>query len=89
MQNLEEKIATKASAAVQRPKTSLPIDILEPQVADGDIVDWDGWCDAAHDIVVKLTREERGEWYQLHEGSLDEAELMAPRGALKLLKLFN
>lgn len=89
VQSLEEKVVAKASASVQRPKKELHIDVLEPQVVDGDIIDWDGWCDAAHDIVVTLTPEERGEWMQLHNGMLDDAELMAPRGALKLLKLFN
>jgi recombination protein RecT len=88
VQSLEEKLAAKASASVRPAKKELHIDILEPQ-EEGDIVDWDEWCDAAHDIVVKLTQEERGEWRELHNGYLDEAELMAPRGALKLMKLFN
>lgn len=88
VQNLEEKLAAKTTAE-PRQKKALHIDILEPQALDGDMVDWDEWCDAAHDIVVKLTQEERREWYQLHHGYLDEAELMSPRGSLKLLKLFN
>ena len=88
VQSLEEKLAAKTTAE-PRQKKALHIDILEPQALDGDMVDWDEWCDAAHDIVVKLTQEERREWYQLHHGYLDEAELMSPRGALKLLKLFN
>ena len=88
VQSLEEKLAAKASASVRPAKKELHIDILEPQ-EEGDIVDWDEWCDAAHDIVAKLTQEERGEWRELHNGYLDEAELMAPRGALKLMKLFN
>lgn len=87
VQSLEEKLAAKTTA-MPRQKKELHIDILEPQ-EEGDIVDWDEWCDAAHDIVVKLTREERGEWRELHNGYLDEAELMAPRNALKLMKLFN
>jgi len=87
VQNLEEKLAAKTTAA-PRQKKELHIDILEPQ-EEGDMVDWDGWCEAAYDIVAKLTPEERGEWQELHNGYLDEAELMAPRGALKLRKLFN
>ena len=87
VQSLEEKLAAKTTAP-PRQKKALHIDVLEPQ-EEGDIVDWDEWSDAAHDIVVKLTQEERGEWRELHNGYLDEAELMAPRGALKLMKLFN
>ena len=87
VQSLEEKLAAKTTAP-PRQKKELHIDILEPE-EEGDIVDWDGWCDAACDIVMKLTPEERGEWRDLHNGYLDEAELMAPRGALKLRKLFN
>ena len=87
VQSLEEKLAAKTTAA-PRQKKELHIDILEPQ-EEGDMVDWDGWCEAACDIVAKLTPEERGEWRDLHNGYLDEAELMAPRGALKLRKLFN
>ena len=87
VQSLEEKLAAKTTA-VPRQKKALHIDVLEPQ-EEGDMVDWDEWCNAAHDIVVKLTQEERGEWRELHNGYLDEAELMSPRGALKLLKLFN
>ncbi len=87
VQSLEEKLAAKATAA-PRQKKELHIDVLEPQ-EEGDMVDWDGWCEAACDIVTKLTPQERGEWRELHNGYLDEAELMAPRGALKLRKLFN
>ncbi len=87
VQNLEEKLVAKATAA-PRQKKELHIDILEPE-EEGDMVDWDGWCEAACDIVAKLTPEERSEWRGLHNGYLDEAELMAPRSALKLLKLFN
>ena len=87
MQSIEEKLAAKTTAA-PRPKKALHIDVLEPQ-EEGDMVDWDGWCETACDIVTKLTPEERGEWRELHNGYLDEAELMSPRGALKLLKLFN
>ena len=87
VQSLEEKLAAKTTAA-PRQKKELHIDILEPQ-EEGDMVDWDEWCEAACEIVMKLTPEERGEWRDLHNGYLDEAELMAPRGALKLRKLFN
>jgi recombination protein RecT len=87
VQSLEEKLAAKTTAA-PRQKKALHIDVLEPQ-EEGDMVDWDGWCETACDIVTKLTPEERGEWRELHNGYLDEAELMSPRGALKLLKLFN
>lgn len=87
VQNLEEKLAAKTTA-MPRQKKALHIDILEPQ-EEGDMVDWDGWCEAACDIVAKLTPEERGEWRELHNGYLDEAELLSPRGALQLLKLFN
>jgi len=87
VQNLEEKLAAKTTAA-PRQKKELHIDILEPQ-EEGDMVDWDGWCEAAYIFVAKLTPEERSEWQELHNGYLDEAELMAPRGALKLRKLFN
>ena len=87
VQSLEEKLAAKTTAA-PRQKKELHIDILEPE-EEGDIVDWDGWCDAAYIFVAKLTPEERDEWRDLHNGYLDEAELMAPRGASKLRKLFN
>ena len=87
VQSLEEKLAAKTTAA-PRQKKELHIDILEPE-EEGDMVDWDGWCEAAYIFVAKLTPEERGEWRELHNGYLDEAELMAPRGALKLRKLFN
>jgi recombinational DNA repair protein RecT len=87
VQSLEEKLAAKTTAA-PRQKKELHIDILEPQ-EEGDMVDWDEWCEAAYDIVAKLTPEERSEWRELHNGYLDEAELMAPRGASKLRKLFN
>ena len=87
VQSLEEKLAAKTTAA-PRQKKELHIDILEPQ-EEGDMVDWDGWCEAAYIFVAKLTPEERSEWQELHNGYLDEAELMAPRGALKLRKLFN
>ncbi len=86
VQNLEEKIVAKASAP--QPKPDLHIDILEPQ-EDGDMVDWDGWCDSAVHIVAELSPEERDAWRELHSGMLDEAELMAPRSALRLLKLFK
>lgn len=87
VQSLEEKLAAKTTAA-PRQKAEIHIDILEPQ-EEGDMVDWDGWCEAACEIVAKLTPEERSEWRELHNGYLDEAELMAPRGASKLRKLFN
>jgi recombination protein RecT len=87
VQSLKEKLAAQTTAP-PRQKRALHIDVLEPQ-EEGDMVDWDGWCEAACDIVAKLTPEERGEWQELHNGYLDEAELMAPRGALKLRKLFN
>ena len=48
-----------------------------------------GGIEAIDYIDAKLTPEERGEWRDLHNGYLDEAELMAPRGASKLRKLFN
>ena len=87
MQSLEEKLAAKTTA-VPRQKKELHIDILEPQ-EEGDMVDWDSWCEAAYIFVAKLTPEERDEWRDLQNGYLDEAELMAPRGASKLRKLFN
>jgi recombination protein RecT len=86
VQNLEEKIVAKASAP--QPKPELHIDILEPQ-EDGDMIDWDGWCEAACGIVAELSPQEREAWRELHNGMLDEAELMAPRSALRLLKLFK
>ena len=87
VQNLEEKIAAKAAASVA-PKQELHIDVLDPQ-EDGDMIDWDGWCVAACEIVAKLNPEEREEWRQMHTGHLEDAELMSPRGALKLMKMFN
>lgn len=87
--SLAEKIASKPPPPASSSKAKLHIDLLEPKIMDADIVDWDGWCDAAYDIVKGLTFEERGEWLQLHVGILDDAELMAPHGALKILKLFN
>lgn len=86
VQNLEEKIVAKASAP--QPQTELHIDVLEPR-EDGDMIDWDGWCETAIDIVGNLSVEERDAWRDLHGSMLDEAELMAPRNAIKLLKLFK
>ena len=87
VQSLEEKLAAKTTAA-PRQKKALHIDVLEPE-EEGDMIDWDGWCVAACEIVAKLNPEEREEWRQMHTGHLEDAELMSPRGALKLIKMFN
>lgn len=87
VQSLEEKLAAKTTAA-PRQKKALHIDVLEPE-EEGDMIDWDGWCVAACEIVAKLNPEEREEWRQMHTGHLEDAELMSPRGALKLMKMFN
>jgi recombination protein RecT len=85
VQTLEEKIVAKAKPA---PKTPLHIDILEAGDDDEGMTDWDGWAISACEIVASLSEEEREAWRVLHEGMLEEAELMAPRNATKLMKLF-
>jgi recombination protein RecT len=86
VQTLEEKIVAKAKPA---PKTPLHIDILEAGDDDEGMTDWDGWAISACEIVASLSEEEREAWRVLHEGMLEEAELMAPRSATKLMKFFK
>jgi recombinational DNA repair protein RecT len=86
VQTLEEKIVAKAKPA---PKTPLHIDILEAGDDDEGMTDWDGWAISACEIVASLSEEEREAWRVLHEGMLDEAELMAPRNTTKLMKFFK
>ena len=83
VQTLEEKIVAKAA-----PKTELHIDLLEPGEVDG-MTDWDSWANDAHEIVSSLSPNERAAWREMHSLMLEEAELVAPRNAVKLLKLFN
>lgn len=83
VQTLEEKIVSKAA-----PKQQLHIDLLEPGEEDG-MTDWDGWANEAYEIVSGLNPQERAAWREMHSAMLDEAELMAPRNTIKLLKLFN
>jgi recombination protein RecT len=86
VQTLEEKIVAKAKPA---PKTPLHIDALEPDLDEEGMADWDGWAISACEIVASLSEEEREAWRVLHEGMLDEAELMAPRNTTKLMKFFK
>jgi len=86
VQTLEEKIVAKAAPA---PKTKLHIDMLEAGEDDEGMTDWDGWAISAYEIVPSLSPEEREAWRVLHEGMLEEAELMAPRNTTKLMKLFQ
>jgi recombination protein RecT len=86
VQTLEEKIVAKA-APVQ--KTPLHIDILEAGDDEEGMTDWDGWANTACELVASLSPEEREAWRELHEGMLEEAELMAPRNTTKLMKLFQ
>jgi recombination protein RecT len=86
VQTLEEKIVAKAAPA---PKTPLHIDILEAGDDDEGMTDWDGWAISACEIVTSLSQDERAAWRKLHEGMLEEAELMAPRNTTKLMKLFQ
>ena len=86
VQTLEEKIVAKA-APVQ--KTPLHIDILEAGDDEEGMTDWDGWANTACDLVSSLSPEEREAWRELHEGMLEEAELMAPRNTTKLMKFFK
>jgi recombination protein RecT len=86
VQTLEEKIVAKA-APVQ--KTPLHIDILEAGDDEEGMTDWDGWANTACDLVATLSPEEREAWRELHEGMLEEAELMAPRNTTKLMKFFK
>jgi recombination protein RecT len=86
VQTLEEKIVAKAKPV---PKTPLHIDILEAGDDDEGMTDWDGWAISACEIVASLSEEEREAWRVLHEGMLEEAELMAPRSATKLMKFFK
>ena len=83
VQTLEEKIVAKAA-----PKTELHIDLLEPGEVDG-MTDWDSWANDAYEIVSSLSPDERAAWREMHALMLEEAELVAPRNAVKLLKLFN
>ena len=86
VQTLEEKIVAKA-APVQ--KTPLHIDILEAGDDEEGMTDWDGWANTACELVASLSPEEREAWRELHEGMLEEAELMAPRNTTKLMKFFK
>jgi recombination protein RecT len=86
VQTLEEKIVAKTAPA---PKTPLHIDILEAGDDDEGMTDWDGWANTACELVASLSPEEREAWRVLHEGMLEEAELMAPRNTTKLMKLFQ
>ena len=84
VQTLEEKIVAKTA-----PKTPLHIDVLEPGEDEEGMADWDGWANSAYEIVTGLSGSEREAWRALHEGMLEEAELMAPRNTTKLMKLFQ
>ena len=86
VQTLEEKIVAKA---VPVQKTPLHIDILEAGDDEEGMTDWDGWANTACDLVASLSPEEREAWRELHEGMLEEAELMAPRNTTKLMKFFK
>ena len=86
VQTLEEKIVAKA---VPTQKTQLHIDILEAGDDEEGMTDWDGWANTACDLVASLSPEEREAWRKLHEGMLEEAELMAPRNTTKLMKFFK
>ena len=86
VQTLEEKIVAKAAPA---PKTPLHIDMLHAVEDEEGMVDWDGWANSAFEIVATLSEGERAAWHKLHEGMLEEAELMAPRNTTKLMKLFQ
>jgi recombination protein RecT len=86
VQTLEEKIVAKAAPA---QKTPLHIDILEAGDDEEGMTDWDGWANTACDLVASLSSEEREAWRKLHEAMLEEAELMAPRNATKLMKFFK
>ena len=86
VQTLEEKIVAKA---VPAQKTPLHIDILEAGDDEEGMTDWDGWANTACELVASLSPEEREAWRVLHEGMLEEAELMAPRNTTKLMKFFK
>lgn len=86
VQTLEEKIVAKAAPA---SKTPLHIDVLEAGDDEEGMTDWDGWANTACDLVAGLSQDEREAWRKLHEGMLEEAELMAPRNTTKLMKLFQ
>lgn len=86
VQTLEEKIVAKAAPA---SKTPLHIDVLEAGDDEEGMTDWDGWANTACDLVASLSQDEREAWRKLHEGMLEEAELMAPRNTTKLMKLFQ
>ncbi len=83
VQTLEEKIVAKAAPAPVRIKMVHAVEDEE------GMIDWDGWANAAFEIVAGLPPEEREPWRALHEGMLEEAELMAPRNTTKLMKLFQ
>lgn len=83
---LEEKIATRATAA---PKQELHIDILVPEEDSDGMTDWDAWGRSAIEILKQLTPDERRRWKDAHQDMLDEAELMAHKTTSVLLKMFN
>lgn len=90
VQTLEEKIVAKAKPApAPAPKTPLHIDVLNPDLDEEGMADWDGWANSAFEIVLDLSEGERAAWRELHEAMLEEAELMAPRNTTKLMKLFQ
>jgi recombination protein RecT len=84
VQTLEEKIVAKTVGM-----TPLHIDVLEPGEDEEGMTDWDGWANAACEIVASLSEGEREAWRGMHEGMLEEAELMAPRNTTKLMKFFK
>lgn len=88
VQTLEEKIVAKAKPA-PAPKTPLHIDMLAVLEDEDGMADWDRWANSAFEIVSGLSPEESEAWRALHEGLLEEAELMAPRNTTKLMKLFQ
>jgi recombination protein RecT len=83
---LEEKLTKVRSA---EPTQHIEIEVLECDVDEDGIPDWDTWGENAISIVSSLDLAVRKQWRKVHASMMDEAELMSPNAVNKLLKLFN
>lgn len=73
------------AAKVSKPVADAPVELLQPRVdADGS-PDWVGWVAAAREVVFDMKPNAKSQWRKLHLDMLDEAELMEPKHAAKLI----